>query len=228
MNTKAWFDRVVGQVETSGVVVQRIVFVMGAQTWHVWEKPNDGKWPEADEWQEEFDTIVAELSEQLPARQHQCLLIAENKNGTTLSQCPLLLTGRNKNAGSMTPGEGGLKTVLEGMQMLQTSWEKTLVVQNAQLELQAKQLQQWGNQVMSLMEYVRHNEEYRATEAQRKIDEQREQEPDPLREQLAEAMPLLMSMAQHWVETKMSNGSTTSKAAIAAAKAVAEETMKGN
>lgn len=232
MSTQAWYERLRLQVDQSGQTMQRITFSYASANWHVWERPQVGNWPEPEDWQSELDTMCSEYAEQWPTKLHQCFLIAENKNGTVISQCPLSVQGRNKAANSVGQDGSGLKMHLDMMQTLQATWEKTLNVVNGQLETQSKQMKQWGDQVVDLMKYVREAEEYRATEARRKLDETKGAEPDPLKEQLVEAMPMILEIGKHWATTQIDRAanaalgnSPAGKVAKAAVEAVVSETI---
>lgn len=232
MNTHSWYERLRNQVEQSGTTMQRIVFSYGPQTWHVWDRPQNGPWPEADDWQREVDVMLEELAEQWPAKIHQCVFVAENKNGTVISQCPVNVQGRNKSANSVGQDATGFKQLMDSVGVIQATWEKTLNVVNSQLEIQAKQLKHWGDQVGGLMQYVRESEEYRATEARRKLEDAKVNEPDPLKEQLVEAMPMLLELGKHWAEAQIRKGaatvlpnSTVGKVAKAAVETVVSETL---
>lgn len=219
------------QVDQSGQIMQRVTFSYAGSNWHVWERPHGGLWPEAEDWQSEVDTMCAELSEQWPTKLHACFMIAENKNGTVISQCPFSIQGKNKAANSVGQ-DSGMKMHLDTMQVLQSTWEKTLNVVNGQLETQAKQMQQWGNQVVELMKYVREAEEYRATEARRTLAETKEPPPDPLKEQLVEAMPMILEIGKHWATMQIDKAAKTAlgdspagKVAKATVEAVVSETL---
>ena len=229
MDQKQWFERVTVEVSESGAHLQRIQLTQGAAVWHVWERPANG-WPEADEWFEEFSLIVNELAEQWPARQLQTLLVGETRNGTVISQCPFQVRGRDKSATSLTLNEGGSgKLIAETVEMLQRSWEKTLNVQNAQQEIQAKQIQRYGEQVLELLNYVRQGEEYRATEAQRRLEEQQAtaNQEDPLMDEVKKVLPGLLELGQLWAAQKMKESAAAAAGTSAAGRAVSAAVSAG-
>lgn len=205
MDAGAWFERVTQQVTESGVHVERIQLTQASASWHVWEMPKAG-WPDAEDWHGEFQRIMTELTEQWPARKIPCILIAETRSGTVLSQCPFQVTGKDRTATSTSSDGGQMKMIAETTEMLQRSWEKTLNVTNAQLEIQAKQVQKFGEQIIELLTYVRQSEEYRATEAQRKLELEQATREDPLLEEVKKALPGILELAQMYATQKLKEG----------------------
>jgi hypothetical protein len=221
VDVQKWFERASAEVSETGAALARIQLTQSSAAWHVWEKPRDG-WPEPEEWFAEFSAIMSELCEQWPARKLQVVLIGETRNGSVVSQCPFTAHGKDREAiTARTGGESAqMKMMAECTEMLQRSWEKTLNVTNAQLEIQAKQVQKFGEQIIDLLTYVRQSEEYRATEAQRKLEMEAATKEDPLIEEVKKALPGLLDLAQMYATTKLKEGASKVASGSAVGKVV--------
>lgn len=218
MDIQAWYERVTKNVSQSGQCVAAIRLMCAQQMWHVWAI--DPK-REPEEWAAEASAILADLSEQWSARKWQVLLIAEDKSGQILSQCPFEVLGKNKSAQMGTAPTDNVKVYAEAMENIQRTWERTLSVVNEQLSLQQKQMNEQGQRYIQMMGYVNEAEQYRATEPQRLAALAGVAAKDPLKEQLVEAMPQILELVSKLVEKRQTAAGVAGAAATTPLKAVA-------
>lgn len=221
MDLQAWFERATREVTQNGLAVDRISLTQQGVVWHAWQRGRDG-WEEPDDWFAEFSAILNTLTEQWPARKINCLLVAETSNGLVLSQVPFPVQGKDRTALSTMNDGSQLKMMAETVEALQRAWEKTLNVTNAQLEVQSKQIQMYGTQVMDLLQYVKNSEEHKALEARRiaELEASYQQKDDPLTEEIKNALPGLIELGKMYAETKMNQ---MAKAAVQRVAEVATE-----
>lgn len=197
MDIQAWYERNTRQVGQSGQCTAVIRLLCAHQSWHVWHLDRER---DAEDWASEAAAIIAELAEQWSARKWQVTLVAEDKSGQILSQCPFEVMGRNKAAQTAAGGADQVKVWAEAMDNLQRTWERTLSVVNEQLLLQQKQMAEQGQRYIQMMGYVNEAEQYRATEPQRIAEAIGKTAADPLKEKLTEALPDILELASKLVE----------------------------
>ena len=157
MNLAAWARRVLKEVDGDGGVTARIRLVTGdGSMWEGWEPP----FPSPEDWVQEADALVAELSAEWPPKKVQVMFVAEDATGAIRSQCPKTVIGKNRGAADMFGSES--RALSASMEAQAQTTERLLASSNVQIGILTKTVETLGEQVHGLLEYICQREENEA------------------------------------------------------------------
>ncbi len=212
MNVTGWAERVLKTVDSEtghSVARVRLASVEG-QTWETWDAP----FVAPADFVIEVQTVLDALAEEWPKKKIQVLLIATDAQGTEVSQCPLSIWGKNKDAGNLFSNDGS-RALAEGMDHIVRTTERLLGTVNNQM----RQMSEFQDKLVAanhdLIDYVRHVKESEALASQesREVTSQ-------LVQGIKENMPLVLGLLE-----KVLGGSPGAAKVLNGAKVVAAATQ---
>lgn len=166
MELKEWAERVITNVSQSGECAEviRLLSTDGV-AWETWWRNQFGK---PEDWADEAMSRVAELAEDWPPQEVQLLFVAENAQGTVLSQCTKRVRGRAKGASANVFGGPG-KAMADGMDAIARTMDRVLATANGQMDHLSNALQ-LANQTNVALTQALQVERLRAEEAKPAVD----------------------------------------------------------
>lgn len=195
-----------------GMQAARRVRLMSEGTvFETWE-PIIGSGIEPEVWAREAETLIQALLPELPKRRVQLTFVAEDSAGASIATLLRTVTGQNASAQDLGTQNGAkaladaIASVAKTADAILESARKMLDFQATRIEAQDKQLSEAHELFMAI----------------KRVElEQGEQEnavSKIMTEQVQQALPLLMQLAQHWVSEKQAPKTTAAIAVNAAAK----------
>lgn len=189
---------------TEGMQAPRRVRLMCEGTvFETWE-PIQGVGLDPDAWGRDAETLVQALLPELPKRRVQLTFVAEDSAGASMATLLRTVTGQNPSAQDLGT-QNGAKALADAIASVAKTSDAVLESARKMLEFQANMIEKKDAQLAECHELFM---------ALKKVElESGEQENAVGRimtEQVQQALPLLLQLAEHWVKTpstKTTNGS---------------------
>lgn len=216
MNLEKWAARQLRVVEEDGTVTARIrlVCVTDGSQLEVWEG-EELQQPAAD-WTAQALSLLTEMQEDWPTKPISLLFIAEDKNGSQRSSCPLVRHGKNRDASPDLMKGRDIKAITDSMEAIAKTNDRVLATANGQLDRMNTALQTMTEHHMSTLEFVREKLQHEALTVA-----QQTQTTDKVMQLIEQFGPMLAEVLQAKMKTPA--GKMVAGAAVnAAAKAVAK------
>ena len=186
MNLIQWVERLrIVDSETAHHIKRIKLCSVDGMVWETWEAPFP---PTTDELVKQITTVTDALKEEWPTKVIQVLLVAEDGEGTTHSQCPLSVRGVNKSANAAI-FNGESRAQAEAMDSIARTVERLLATANTQLSLMAKHTETVQDKYHQALNYIQESNENKALTAQAESDTTRD-----LQKHLIQALPTVLAM----------------------------------
>lgn len=171
---------------------RRVVLTIEGQPIERWEPVLE---LEPLRWCEEVRILIDQLADELPKKRCQVVFTAEDVNGGTLGQCITNVQGRNASIQDLGT-HNGAKALSDAMASVAKTMDATLKMARDMMEFQAGQLEKYAKQNHDFVEL------FQALQKIQVDDEKQESAVSALLlEQVKEASPLIMALAQRWLES---------------------------
>jgi len=187
---------------TEGMQAARRVRLMCEGTvFETWEPIQDAG-IEPDIWARDAETLIQALIPELPKRRVQLTFVAEDSTGASLSTMLRTVTGQNASAQDLGTQNGAkaladaIASVAKTADAVLESARKMLDFQSSQLETKDRQLAECHELFMAIKK------------VELESGEQENAVTKIMSEQLTQAMPLVMTLVEHWAKSpnKVPNG----------------------
>lgn len=207
----AFMDKLVREVTEGMQAARRVRLMCEGTVFETWE-PIQGVGLEPEVWARDAETLIQALIPELPKRRVQLTFVAEDSAGASLATMLRTVTGQNASAQDLGTQNGAkaladaIASVAKTADAVLESARKMLDFQSSQLELKDKQLAECHELFMAIKKV-----ELEAGEQENAVTK-------IMGEQLQQAMPLLMTLAEHWVKSppKVPGGSINAAVVSAA------------
>jgi hypothetical protein len=171
---------------------RRIALTIEGQPIERWEPVSE---LDPGQWCEELRTLLDQLADELPKKRCQVVLTAEDVNGGTLGQCLTNVQGRNASIQDLGT-QNGAKALSDAMQSTAKTMDSVLKMARDMMDFQAGQLEKYAKQNHDFVEL------FQALQKIQVDDEKQESAVSALLlEHVKEASPLIMALAQKWLES---------------------------
>ena len=221
---EVWAEKVMREVEEGGRCAKRITLTGDGHTYETWE-PVMGLEPA--KWCQDAETLVAMLTEELPAKRIQLVFTAETEGGAVLSTHLKTVTGRNKNAADLGT-QAGAKALADSIASVAKTTDFVLQMAQRMMEFQAKMLEAREGELAKRDSDLRDAHALIAMVQKIEIEEglQGNAVSSMLIEQLKEAAPLGLQLVQHLLEKNQAAKAAAAAVAKGPAAAPAAATVK--
>lgn len=191
----AFMEKLTREVTEGQQCARRVRLMCEGTVFETWE-PIQGASIDPELWARDAETLVQALIPELPKRRVQLTFIAEDSAGGSLSTMLRTVTGQNASAQDLGTQNGAkaladaIASVAKTADAVLESARKMLDFQSSQLELKDRQLAECHELFMAIKKVeLEHGETENAVGR-------------IMGEQLQQAMPLLMQLAEHWVTSR--------------------------
>lgn len=188
---------------TEGMQAARRVRLMCEGTvFETWE-PIQGVGLDPEAWARDAETLVQALLPELPKRRVQLTFVAEDSAGASMGTLLRTVTGQNPSAQDLGT-QNGAKALADAIASVAKTADAVLESARKMLEFQSTQLEKKDLQLAECHELF-----MAIKKVELEAGEQENAVSKIMTEQVQQALPLLMQLAQHWVSSpKATNAST--------------------
>lgn len=210
-----WCEKLKREV-TEGVPLARKIRLMTAGEGTVWEEWQPISELDPVQWAADAEALVSALIPELPKRRVQLVFVAEDVAGATVANLPRTVQGQNQSAQDLGT-QNGAKALADAIASLAKTTDAVLETARKLMTFQADQLEAAHKHLDGAHELFM---------AIRKVElesgEQENAASKIMMEQVQQAMPVLMTLFQHWAASPRAPKDLGSAAA-----AVANATTNG-
>lgn len=186
---------------TEGMQAPRRVRLMCEGTvFETWE-PIVGVGLDPDAWARDAETLVQALLPELPKRRVQLTFVAEDSAGASMGTLLRTVTGQNPSAQDLGT-QNGAKALADAIAGVAKTMDAVLESARKMLEFQSVQLDRKDQQLAECHELF-----VAIKKVELESGEQENAVGRIMTEQVQQALPLLMQLAEHWMKSpKTTNG----------------------
>jgi len=180
---------------TEGMQAARRVRLMCEGTvFETWE-PIQGVGLDAEAWARDAETLVQALLPELPKRRVQLTFVAEDSAGASMGTLLRTVTGQNPSAQDLGT-QNGAKALADAIASVAKTADAVLESARKMLDFQSSQLEKKDAQLAECHELF-----MAIKKVELEAGEQENAVSKIMTEQVQQALPLLMQLAQHWVNS---------------------------
>jgi len=198
-----FMEKLVREVTEGMQAARRVRLMCEGTVFETWE-PIQGVGLDPDAWAKDAETLVQALLPELPKRRVQLTFVAEDSAGASMGTLLRTVTGQNPSAQDLGT-QNGAKALADAIASVAKTADAVLESARKMLEFQSQQLEKKDLQLADCHELFMaiKKVELEAGENENAVGK-------IMTEQVQQALPLLMQLAQHWVNSpaKTTNGST--------------------
>jgi hypothetical protein len=189
---------------TEGMQAPRRVRLMCEGTvFETWE-PIQGVGLDPEAWARDAETLVQALLPELPKRRVQLTFVAEDSAGASMGTLLRTVTGQNPSAQDLGT-QNGAKALADAIASVAKTADAVLESARKMLDFQSSQLEKKDQQLAECHELF-----MAIKKVELEAGEQENAVSKIMTEQVQQALPLLMQLASHWVNSppKATNAGT--------------------
>lgn len=197
----AFMEKLVREVTEGMQAARRVRLMCEGTVFETWE-PIQNAGIEPDAWARDAETLIQALLPELPKRRVQLTFVAEDSAGASIATMLRTVTGQNASAQDLGTQNGAkaladaIASVAKTADAVLESARKMLDFQSTQLETKDRQLAECHELFMAIKK------------VELESGEQENAVTKIMSEQLQQAMPLVMTLVEHWAKSpnKVPNG----------------------
>jgi len=197
----AFMEKLVREVTEGMQAARRVRLMCEGTVFETWE-PIQNAGIEPDAWARDAETLIQALLPELPKRRVQLTFVAEDSAGASIATMLRTVTGQNASAQDLGTQNGAkaladaIASVAKTADAVLESARKMLDFQSSQLETKDRQLAECHELFMAIKK------------VELESGEQENAVTKIMSEQLTQAMPLVMTLVEHWAKSpnKVPNG----------------------
>jgi hypothetical protein len=194
-------EKLVREVTEGMQAARRVRLMCEGTVFETWE-PIQNAGIEPDAWARDAETLIQALLPELPKRRVQLTFVAEDSAGASIATMLRTVTGQNASAQDLGTQNGAkaladaIASVAKTADAVLESARKMLDFQSTQLETKDRQLAECHELFMAIKK------------VELESGEQENAVTKIMSEQLQQAMPLVMTLVEHWAKSpnKVPNG----------------------